>query len=315
MPNKKPSIVIYHPYIPKLGGIETVIYNLSKGLTLNGWDVTVLYGSSDGAEPVFHYSDYATVVKASPSVKLEVNVCLISSNHVACRNFVKADKWLQWIHADYEKYKLDLVRNPEVTKYIAVSQHVANIAKRLFDVDAEVIYNLIDPDFGTAYKETDLRLVTNSRISPEKGFKRMYIMAGQLKEKGIKFQWDIYGDNTHDTRFRDNTIKSFAKYPEVHFRGFKQDVSTGLLNADYSVLLSDFEGCPLAVLESLQCNVPVITTDYPSAKELIQNGKNGYIVSMDMKNIDYDRIKNEIPKDFVFKPLATIEQWEKILKE
>lgn len=312
----KKKIVIFAPYIPKLGGVETAMYNLAKGMTLaypDQYEFVLAFGTAETFESLFHYAEYATVHKVQPAEVIECDTCLISSNHPQPPQ-IKAKNWLQWIHSDYEKYNnLQLVRNPSVSTYIAVSKHVATVSKRMFKIDPTVIYNMVDPKFGLKSNDRLLRLVTNSRISPEKGFARMLIMARALKEMGVFFRWDIYGDNRHDIPFRDKTIDSFKGIDEVSFCGFKENIQIGLHDADYLVQLSDFEGCPYAVLEALQAGVPVISTDYPSAFELIQNGKNGYIIPSSMEDVDYKKIIKEIPKKFKFSQTEVVEQWHSLL--
>jgi glycosyltransferase involved in cell wall biosynthesis len=128
----------------------------------------------------------------------------------------------------------------------------------------------------------------------------------------VPFVWTIYGDNSHQPNYFEEMKRKFSQFQEVHFVGFKVDVTGGLEEADYLVQLSDFEGCPYAVLEALQMEVPCILTDFPSAFELVEEGKNGYIVPMNMKGIDIKKIANEIPV-FKHKPLSTIKEWETIM--
>lgn len=42
---------------------------------------------------------------------------------------------------------------------------------------------------------------------------------------------------------------------------------------------------------------PVIVTDIPAFHDLIINGKNGYLLPLDMSDIDVDEIYNHIPTD------------------
>lgn len=80
---------------------------------------------------------------------------------------------------------------------------------------------------------------------------------------------------------------------EIHFWKARQGLENYvdyLNDADYTVLLSDSEGCPYQVLESLQYGVPVIATDIPAIRELITDSVNGYIIPLDMK-FNIDKIK------------------------
>ena len=48
---------------------------------------------------------------------------------------------------------------------------------------------------------------------------------------------------------------------------------------DALVMLSEYEGMPTVVLESLTCGVPVITTDVGDVSKAIKDGVTGYIAT------------------------------------
>lgn len=302
---------IYHNYIPKVGGIESAVFNLSKLLDLEGINVTVLFNSAESQDNLFHYAEVANVEKITPDTNIKCDTLLLASNHDVPKG-VEAKKYLQWIHSDYDRYVLAL-KNIDLYKegkldYIAVSEHAKKVIERRENVKVKsVIYNLLDPDFGTDDRPI-LRLVSNTRVSPEKGFGRMLKLARILKEKGVRFSWVVYGDNSHQPREYQNWINEFRGIEEVQFVGFKSNVEIGLTNADYLVQLSDFEGCPYSVLEALRMKVPCIVTDWLGVDEIVEDGKNGYILDMELKNVDIDKIVNKIP-EVKEKELSNIKDW------
>ncbi len=304
------DFVIYHNYIPKVGGIESAVYNLASGLNKKGYNVTIVYTSAESYESLFHYAKVADVVRVDTR-EIYCDVCLIASNHLIPDN-IKADRYLQWVHSDYDKYNLKLTNKGKV-EYVAVSKHCSEVIKKREKIECKVIYNLIDQDFGND-KRKILRLVTNSRVSPEKGFERAFKLANSLKESNIRFSWVIYGDNSHYPKEYWGWIDKFRPIEEVQWVGYKSDVSIGLTNADYLVQLSDFEGCPLSILEALKMEVPCLVTNWGGVKELITDGVNGYILPMNMKDIDVDKIVDKIPK-FKYKPLSNVDSWIKLIEK
>ena len=315
VPKDKIHFVIYPNYLPKVGGIETAVYELAKLLDKKKYFVTIAFYSYESEESMQRYGKVANLVQLNEET-LECDVCLITSNHLQPVE-IKAKKWLQWIHSDYEKCNnLQLVENPDVSQYVAVSKYIAKISKKMFGIDCKVIYNLLDPGFGKGV-EKPLRLVSNTRLSPEKGFNpktdRMLKFARLLKKSGRNFTWTICGDNSHMREEEKNIIERFKEVEEVHFVGYKKDVLPSLVGADYFVLLSDWEGCPYGVLESLQCGVPCIVSDWGGVEELIQDGVNGYVLRKDLEDVDVDKIFNNIPRGFDTKPKSTIEEWYKLI--
>jgi glycosyltransferase involved in cell wall biosynthesis len=77
-------------------------------------------------------------------------------------------------------------------------------------------------------------------------------------------------------------LEELAKQLEVQerviFVGKVVDVAPYLHRMDLFVLPSLWEGLPTVLLESMACGVPVIATDIPGTRELIQDKMNGWLV-------------------------------------
>jgi len=63
----------------------------------------------------------------------------------------------------------------------------------------------------------------------------------------------------------------------VRFLGHRDDVPELLAEAECALLASDYEGCPLAVVEALAAGVPVVATDAGGIRELVQDGHTGAV--------------------------------------
>lgn len=63
--------------------------------------------------------------------------------------------------------------------------------------------------------------------------------------------------------------QKYGKYTNVHFMGKRSDVSLFLQNSDAFISASDSEGLPNAVLEALACGCPVILSDIPQHREIL----------------------------------------------
>lgn len=310
----KIHLVIYPNYLPKVGGIETAIYELAKALDKDKYFITIAFYNYESEESMRRYAQVANLVQLNGK-ELNCDVCLMASNFLKPVE-IKAKKWLQWIHSDYEKYNdLQLVDNQGIDAYVAVSGHVAKICKKMFNIDCRVIHNILSPDFSKG-KQKPIKLVSNTRISPEKGFDfehdRMLKFARLLKESGRSFSWIICGDNTHMKEYEQKVKEKFKEIQEVSFIGYKTDVLPTLLGSDYFVLLSDFEGCPYGVLEALQVNIPCIVSNWGGVEELIEDGVNGYILPMDLEGVDINKILDNIPK-FKYKEKSGIKAWDNLI--
>ena len=136
----------------------------------------------------------------------------------------------------------------------------------------------------------------------------MLKLAQELKKAKIKFRWTIFTD-----------LNLYKKKPfdleEVVYMKPSHDFMDYITEADYGVQLSDTEGYSYFINECLQYGTPVICTNFPSAYESVEEGKSGYILDMDLKNLDINKIVNNIPKDFKYEEKAKEEDWIKLLNK
>ena len=128
----------------------------------------------------------------------------------------------------------------------------------------------------------------------------MLKLCEMLRNARIKFEWNIF---TNSTGYK-------SPCEEMHFWKPRDDIWDYLADADYTVLLSDSEGLPYTVQESLQYKVPCIVTDVGGCTELIKDGVNGYVVPLDM-NFDVRKLlKIPVCKEY---DNHSLEDWLKYL--
>jgi glycosyltransferase involved in cell wall biosynthesis len=150
-----------------------------------------------------------------------------------------------------------------------------------------------------------MKLITLSRISREKGFERKLKLANLLPSDII---WDVYGSTNGS--YAQSIINKFP--PNVNFKGYHPNAKDFIKDYDYLVQLSDTEGCPYVILEALQAKTPVITTNYPSAKELVKQGVTGHILDMELSN--WKIILRDKIKITTFNPKSTVQDWINFLE-
>lgn len=129
----------------------------------------------------------------------------------------------------------------------------------------------------------------------------MLKMEQALITAGVDFEWHIYGENT--SPYAQNILSKFSK---AEYRGLVE--IPPYIKYHYLVQLSDTEGFPYSIYESLSNLTPVIVTNFPSAHEMVQNGVNGYIVDFDLSNFDPRQLL-QIPKIEKFHEQSTEKDW------
>jgi glycosyltransferase involved in cell wall biosynthesis len=75
----------------------------------------------------------------------------------------------------------------------------------------------------------------------------------------------------------ENAIQTLGMENRVFITGFINPIQTAYADMDISVLFTDFEGCPNAVLESFAAGIPVIASSVCGIPELIQHGQTGFL--------------------------------------
>ena len=237
--------------------------------------------------------------------KYKENEIIECDNFFCCYNpdiidNVIANNYIHLIHCDYKQVSFRPIMHPKFTKYIAVSKLAGESFKEITGVDYELIYNPVAIDIPKVEKYNDdkIYLISATRLTKEKGLKRMQKLASLLDKSGIDYEWIVF-TNRHREAIGKNVV-----YKEP-----KLDIIDEIAKADFLVQLSDCEAFCYSVVESLMVNTPVICTDLPVFKELGVNKGNSIICDLQMSNVDLNRVKQ--PFKFKYEPPKS--KWNKYL--
>ena len=304
------NLIIYHTNPLQFGGIDTFDYNFCKKLK-DRIDILFLYKEGN-LETIDRLKKLGIEVeKYDEDKKYICDICLCASAWGGYPDTViaKTGRYIQMVHADYMRAKevdFEYKKWGKTTEHVGVGQHVCDEFKKLYPNEKITkIYNLLDDKQDT---KPILKLVSATRVSKEKGYDRMLKLAHALKQAGIKFRWTIF-----------TNLELYDQKPlnmdEVVYMKPSHDLFDYIAEADYGVQLSDTEGYCYFVNECLQYDTPVISTDYPSALESIKNGYNGYLLDMELSNLDINKIVNNIPSKFKYEEKGKVSDWIKLLNK
>lgn len=117
-----------------------------------------------------------------------------------------------------------------------------------------------------------------ARLAPQKRcLEAVEIMADVIKQSE-----DIYfifiGDGPLYGRMN-KAVKEFGIEHRFILAGNQNDVPSYLNSMDIFLLLSNYEGLPVSILEAMSMGIPVIASNVGGVCELIEDGVNGYLVS------------------------------------
>ena len=134
----------------------------------------------------------------------------------------------------------------------------------------------IPVDSGDEKKKRFL-FVSVGRMAPQKAFERIPKAAKLLKQWDVDFDWYIIGDGAEKEKVVAQILRCEVA-DCVHLLGAKMNPHAYMRICDCVVLTSRYEAQPMVANEALILDKPVISTEFSSVYEVIQNGENGMIV-------------------------------------
>lgn len=276
--------VIYFPSVNAVGGIETFCYEM--GLKYGKeYDITFLFRDGDPAM-LAKIAETCRVIRYRPGDEIECDVFIFGWGYDIL-DHVHAKEYIQTFHADYINRHLNPCDDKRITKRFGVAENTTKGIVEHYGLDMQTMYN----PYTVKKPRKVLKLVSATRLTPEKGFDRMVKLADALDAANIPFHWLVFTDKP-----REFPNKSVTVLPA------RLDVLDFIADADYLVQLSDTEGYSYSIVEALSVGTPVIVTDIPVAAEQgVVNGKTGFILPFDMSEVPVDAIYKGLRK-FTYTP-------------
>jgi glycosyltransferase involved in cell wall biosynthesis len=285
--------VFYFNTLNSIGGIETFFWNLGKKYGKD-FDITLFYRSGDPAQ-IERLSQFIRVRRFREGMKIRCKRAFVCFN-TDIMDDIEADEYYQMLHGDYVSLGVYPQYHYKVQKYISVSETVRDAYQKGRGEDSIVSYN----PFVPVKPRKVLNLVSATRLTPDKGLNRMIALADALDVANIPYLWTVFTD-----------VPRPSKNPNVIMMKPKLNVIDYIANADYYVQLSNAEGYCYSVVEALSVGTPVIVTDFKVIHEIgVENGKNGWVLPMNMENLPIAQIYKGLKK---FKYAAPEDSWADLL--
>ncbi len=200
-------------------------------------------------------------------------------------------KLVETIHStvlEFEKLHKNFIRY-KVDKFVAISLKCRDIIENRLKVppeNIELIYNGINIEKFRAsdrvINKTADSVVIIGRLESVKDHSSLFdafnLLIKKLENANIKIPTlYIIGDGTIknelEIKVRNLNLENYIK-----FLGSRSDIPDILLKSDCFVLPSKWEGLSIALLEAIASGIPVVATNVGSNYEIIEDGKNGFLV-------------------------------------
>jgi len=249
---------------------------------------------------------------------------------------------IAWIHCDYKNY-LSFCKGNEEKEINAYSSYdkivcVSDFTKTSFEEVSKnlseqilSIPNVLDVhmmrskalEFIPNY-EGDFNIVTVGRIDPVKRPSVIPKILSEVLHTKVNIHWYVIGPTIWQSEF-DRLLDAIKKYgveDNIHLLGQKDNPYPYIKYADLLVNTSVSEACPYVVNEAKVLGIPVVCTDFGSAKQFISNGIEGFsvplqnmadaIISLIIDTPSYNNIKENL-KGFEYNNRSIKESFLKLI--
>ncbi|VEU83283.1 glycosyltransferase family 4 protein [Acholeplasma hippikon] len=133
-----------------------------------------------------------------------------------------------------------------------------------------------------------------SRIMKEKGIDQFLDVASRMKNEK-KAEFHVYGfcEDSYE-----NKLKILTEEGIINYHGMTDNVKEVLKKIDCLIHPTYYpEGISNILLESLAIGRPIITTNRPGCKEVVDDGINGYMIEPESSNMLFDSVQKFLSLD------------------
>lgn len=203
---------------------------------------------------------------------------------------------IAWIHCDYASYQENSTVVNEKKIYenyhsiVCVSEYTKTSFLKFYPKLSDKvfsIYNIINDNIildkskykcNISFDEKKFNIISIGRIDPIKQLSAIPALARELIDSGSNICWYIIGPVGTHTEY--NLLKhNLSKYQvndKVKILGEINNPYNYMIKANLLVNTSLSEANPYVINEAKILHIPVVCTNFGSAKELIDYGVNGY---------------------------------------
>lgn len=310
--------ILYIITLPDLGGAQVHLLTVAAEMTAQGYGVSVIVGhegwlterlQAAGIEVVLvpdlvrEISPCRDIraVRAIRRLLLEQRPDLVHCHSSKAGIVGRLSAWLSGIPAIFTAHGwsftegvaplkrrfyqwMEMVAGFWAQRIVCVSDYDRRLGCRCLPMHGKkmmTIYNGVSPEapIRSGQSSVPLRLVMVARFAPPKCQEEVLRALDRLRDHGEKLpvKVDFIGDGPELAQVQ-RIAKDLELEDGVRFLGNRTDVPTLLPRYDGYLLISQWEGFPISILEAMRAGLPVIASRVGGVEEAITEGENGFLV-------------------------------------
>ena len=184
-----------------------------------------------------------------------------------------------------------MIRNWSINKsnlIITPSQHLKNFIDKIgFDKNIFVINNgvNIEQHNKVVLENNIIQLLVVSRLVSQKNIDSIIKAVKVMKNENIIL--NIVGDGSEINNLK-LLVKKYELDKKINFIGKIENTKLNeyLKNADIFIQASNYEGLPHSILEAMNFEIPILSTDVGGCSVLLNKGERGYIIPMPVSEVE-----------------------------
>lgn len=210
---------------------------------------------------------------------------------------VVAEKKILWIHNEYNKLRYNVKFDFEYFSKADTVVTISDVCKRdllksfpELMTKFQILENISDSKAIQQKSQISindeifnsckgLKILSVGRLTPQKNYQLALKAAKILLNKQIDFNWFIIGEGNlrHEL---EKLAKDLSVDGVVHFIGLKENPYPYMQQADIIAMSSLFEGKSIVIDEAKILCKPIVSVNYPTVNDNIENLETGIITDM-----------------------------------
>ena len=184
-----------------------------------------------------------------------------------------------------------MIRNWSINKsnlIITPSQHLKNFIDKIgFDKKIIVINNGVNIEQlnKVVLENNIIQLLVVSRLVSQKNIDSIIKAVKVMENENIIL--NIVGDGSEINNLK-LLVKKYELDKKINFIGKIENTKLNeyLNNADIFIQASNYEGLPHSILEAMNFEIPILSTDVGGCSVLLNKGERGYIIPMPVSEVE-----------------------------